>query len=211
MKWSPRVVLPAAVGLSVLLIGHLLFLARRFAPLPPFLPAAETPQQAAFTRDSRPQPQPDHSRRGGEPAGSPPSSSSPPRTTTSSPRRRKIFLTATITDQARQVVKELIDGPHTALLPTIPATAEVREVYLADGGTVYVDFSKAFVDAHPGGSSAEISTIFSLVDNAHLQFPGDQESAVPRGRGGARHAEGAPGSGTRLRGRHVAGDRTEGR
>jgi len=169
MKWSPRVVLPAAVGLSVLLIAISFFwrVDSRRAAVPP---AAETPQQAASPET------PALSRNPTTPA-----EEGNQREVTLFfqsakdddlvPETRKIFLTATITDQARQVVKELIDGPHTALLPTIPATAEVREVYLADGGTVYVDFSKAFVDAHPGGSSAEISTIFSLVDTLTYNFP----------------------------------------
>ena len=84
---------------------------------------------------------------------------------------RKIFLTETVTDQARQVVRELIDGPHTDLVPTCPAKTEVREVYLDAKGTAYVDFSRALVDDHPGGSAAEIDTIFSLVDTLTYNFP----------------------------------------
>jgi spore germination protein GerM len=85
--------------------------------------------------------------------------------------KRKIFLTDTVTDQARQTIKELIDGPRESLLPTIPSAAELREVYLAADGTAYVDFSRAFVDAHPGGSSGEIDTVFSLVDTLTFNFP----------------------------------------
>jgi spore germination protein GerM len=85
--------------------------------------------------------------------------------------KRKIFLTETVTDQARQTVKELIEGPRTELVPTFPPTAEVREVYLSKDGTAYVDFSKKFVDDHPGGSSAELDTVFSLVDTLAFNFP----------------------------------------
>ena len=85
--------------------------------------------------------------------------------------KRKIFLTDTVTDQARQTVKELIDGPRESLLPTIPPVAELREVYLAADGTAYVDFSRGFVDGHPGGSSGEIDTVFSLVDTLTFNFP----------------------------------------
>ena len=85
--------------------------------------------------------------------------------------KRKIFLTSTVTDQARQTVKELIDGPRGDLVPTFPRTTEVREVYLAKDGTAYVDFSQSLVKDHPGGSSAELDTVFSLVDTLAYNFP----------------------------------------
>jgi spore germination protein GerM len=85
--------------------------------------------------------------------------------------KRKIFLTGTVTDQARQAVKELIDGPRSELVPTFPPTAELREIYLAKDGTAYVDFSQSLVDNHPGGSSAELDTLFSLVDTLSFNFP----------------------------------------
>jgi len=88
-----------------------------------------------------------------------------------SPEKRKILLTDTVTDQARQAVRALIDGSRSGLLPTLPAESQLREVFLGKDGTAYVDFSRAFVDAHPGGSSAEIDTVFSLVDTLTFNFP----------------------------------------
>jgi spore germination protein GerM len=85
--------------------------------------------------------------------------------------KRKIFLTETVGDQLRQTVKELIDGPRTELVATLPAATEIREVYLAADGTAYLDFSQGFVDGHPGGSSGEIDTLFSLVDTLAFNFP----------------------------------------
>jgi spore germination protein GerM len=84
---------------------------------------------------------------------------------------RRIFLTETVTDQARQTVKELIEGPRTDLVATFPPAAEVREVFLTKDGTAYVDFSQSLVDLHPGGSSGEIETVFSLVDTLTFNFP----------------------------------------
>jgi spore germination protein GerM len=85
--------------------------------------------------------------------------------------KRKIFLTETVGDQLRQTVKELIDGPRTELVPTLPSQTEVREVYLAADGTAYLDLSQGFVDGHPGGSSGEVDTLFSLVDTLAFNFP----------------------------------------
>ncbi len=85
--------------------------------------------------------------------------------------KRRIFLDGTVTDQARRTIGELIDGPRGDLLPTLPPEAQVRRVYLTADGTAYVDFSRAFVDGHIGGSSGEIDTVFSLVDTLAFNFP----------------------------------------
>ncbi len=87
------------------------------------------------------------------------------------PEKRKIFLTGTVTDQARQAVRALIDGSRSGLLPTLPAESQLREIFLGADGTAYVDFSRALVDKHPGGTSAEIDTVFSLVDTLTFNFP----------------------------------------
>jgi spore germination protein GerM len=87
------------------------------------------------------------------------------------PETRKILLTPTVTEQARQAVRELVEGPQSRLYPTLPADTEVREVFLGKDGTAYVDFSRALVDGHPGGSAAEIATVFSLVDTLTFNFP----------------------------------------
>lgn len=86
------------------------------------------------------------------------------------PEERFIFETDSTSDQIRQVVRELIRGPATELLPTIPRGTELREVYLATSGTAYIDFSQAFVDEHPGGSAAEIETVFSLANTLAFNF-----------------------------------------
>ena len=86
------------------------------------------------------------------------------------PEAREIYMTDIISDQARQTVRQLIVGPQTDLLPTIPPGTEVREVYLAADGTAYVDFSMALIDGHPGGTSSEIDTVFSIVNTLAYNF-----------------------------------------
>ena len=80
--------------------------------------------------------------------------------------RRQIFLTASTTDQAKQIVVELINGPQrSSLLPTIPPETHLLGVYLDRHGTAYVDLSEEAVAFHPGGSAEELATIFSLVNS----------------------------------------------
>lgn len=85
---------------------------------------------------------------------------------------RPILLSDSIIDQARQIVSELIAGPHDkGLLPTIPEDTKVLGLYLDRSGTVYVDLSDEFVNKHPGGSSEELATVFSIVDSLTYNLP----------------------------------------
>jgi spore germination protein GerM len=171
MKLRDKALLFGAITLSAVLIAAALFwqLESRKAANPPPAPAATEPEKAASPE-------------------TPALSRSPveegqvnqrevtlffqaPGGDDLKAEKRKIFLTETVTDQARQTVKELIDGPRTELVATFPPTAEVREVYLSKDGTAYVDFSQKFVTDHPGGSSAELDTLFSLVDTLAFNFP----------------------------------------
>jgi sporulation and spore germination protein len=82
------------------------------------------------------------------------------------PEKRKIFLTSSVTDQAKQIVIELANGPlDKGLLPTLPSQTRLRGLYLDRRGTAFVDLSSDLVDFHPGGSDEEIATIFSIVDS----------------------------------------------
>jgi len=77
------------------------------------------------------------------------------------PEKRKIPMTPSL---ARQVVIELIKGPTiSSLYPTIPEGTQVNEVYIA-GDIVYVDLSEEVFKNHPGGSSGELMTVYSMVD-----------------------------------------------
>jgi hypothetical protein len=87
------------------------------------------------------------------------------------PERRRIFLTASPADQAKQIVVELINGPNRRdLLPTIPAETRVLSLFIDRSGTAYVDLSEEAVAFHPGGSAAELTTIFSLVNSLTYNF-----------------------------------------
>ena len=168
MKWTPRAILLAAVGISALLVAISLLWqvdSRRAAAPPPAVTQqqATSPETPALSRN--PEPVVEGNQREVTLFFQSPDSDD------LVPEVHKIFLTDSVTDQARQTVKELIGGPLTSLLPTIPKGTELREIYLAKDGTAFVDFSQAFVDKHSGGSAAEIGTIFSLVNTLTYDFP----------------------------------------
>jgi len=73
--------------------------------------------------------------------------------------------------EAKAVLNELIKGPNSKdLSPTIPKDTQLREVYFHEN-TAYVDFSTELIKNHPGGSSAEIHTVFSIVNTLTFNFP----------------------------------------
>ena len=77
------------------------------------------------------------------------------------PEKRKISQTPSL---ARQAVVELIKGPENSdLYPTIPEGTQINEVYIADD-IVYIDLSEEIFKNHPGGSSGELMTVYSIVN-----------------------------------------------
>jgi germination protein M len=78
--------------------------------------------------------------------------------------KRKIPQTTSLA-MAKEVVVELIKGPASSgLYSTIPEGTRVNEVYIADD-IVYVDLSEEVFKNHPGGSSGELMTVYSIVNS----------------------------------------------
>ena len=87
------------------------------------------------------------------------------------PEMRKIRPSNDLAGLSKQVINELIKGPKGNLGPTIPRGTQLRELHIDQTGTVYVDFTRELAANHPGGSSAELHTIYSIVDSLILNFP----------------------------------------
>jgi len=86
------------------------------------------------------------------------------------PEEREIVSSPIPEREAAEVVEELIKGSRQGLISPLPAEARLRQVYLTKEGTAYVDFSREFSDRHPSGSSAEIDTVYCLVNSLTFNF-----------------------------------------
>jgi germination protein M len=76
------------------------------------------------------------------------------------PESRKIALTDY---PAKLAIEELIKGPENSkLYPTIPQTTKVNGLYVSDR-IAYIDFSSEIKEDHPGGSTGELLTVYSVV------------------------------------------------
>ena len=62
------------------------------------------------------------------------------------------------------LIKELINGPDAKGVRTIPEQTRLLAVDFSKDGLLVVDFSKEFTEQHPGGSSSEIMTVYSIVN-----------------------------------------------
>ena len=87
------------------------------------------------------------------------------------PEKRFISKYGDITDQMKLTLIELIRGPQTGFVPTIPQGTEVREVFLDEKQCAYVDFSRVISQNHAGGTTGELVTISSIVNTLTQTFP----------------------------------------
>jgi germination protein M len=78
---------------------------------------------------------------------------------------REIAAVSSVEDQARSILLELLKGSQQEYVSPIPPETRLREVFITKDGVAYVDFSREIMDKHLSGSSAEISTIYSIVNS----------------------------------------------
>ena len=77
--------------------------------------------------------------------------------------KRRVPLSPTPFDRARASLQELIAGPKGEASRTVSAEVKVRELFIDNQGTAYVDFSEALSQTHPGGPWAEMLTLRSIM------------------------------------------------
>ncbi len=67
----------------------------------------------------------------------------------------------TIDDQALEIVNALLAGSKQGNINTLPEATLCKSAKIKDG-TAYVSFDNNLIEQHPGGTTSEISTIYSL-------------------------------------------------
>jgi len=78
---------------------------------------------------------------------------------------REIIPESSLAKQAKRIILELLNGSQQGYLSPIPPETRLRELYITKDGVAYVDFSREIMDKHLSGSSAEMSTIYSIVNS----------------------------------------------
>lgn len=73
--------------------------------------------------------------------------------------------------EAQKAIEALLGGPeNVALGNPLPQGTRLLSVRI-DGSTAVVDLSPEVIQNHPGGSSGELQTVYSIVNTLTLNFP----------------------------------------
>lgn len=73
-------------------------------------------------------------------------------------------------EEVTRALEALIRGPQTGLYATIPKGTTLLGVDVK-GAVAFVNLSGEVVSNHPGGSTGELQTVYSIVDTVVLNFP----------------------------------------
>jgi spore germination protein GerM len=85
--------------------------------------------------------------------------------------KREISKKNEVKEEAKETIIELIRGPKGKLIPTLPPRTKLLDLQINDAGLAKVNFSPALSKDHPGGSSGEMMTVYSIVNSLSLNFP----------------------------------------
>ncbi|HDQ04848.1 MAG TPA: hypothetical protein ENN23_09900 [Deltaproteobacteria bacterium] len=81
------------------------------------------------------------------------------------PEERYVMIEHSKELQVEKIVKAMLEGSKTGLINTFPAGVTLLGVEIDDEGTALVSFDKNLINLHPGGSAAEMATIYSLTNS----------------------------------------------
>ena len=85
--------------------------------------------------------------------------------------KRKILKKNEVKQEKKETNIELVKGPKGNLIPTLPPRTKLLTLQINDAGVAKVNFNSALSKDHPGGTSAEMMTVFSIVNSLTLNFP----------------------------------------
>ena len=76
--------------------------------------------------------------------------------------------------QGREIVRALLQPPPAPYVSVIPAGTTLKAFYLTSGGDAFVDLSADVSAKHPGGTHAELLTVYAVVNTITTNLQGVQ-------------------------------------
>ena len=73
--------------------------------------------------------------------------------------------------QANEIVAAQIAPVAEPLVSAVPPGTTLRALFISDRGDAYVDFSRDMIAAHPGGSTTELLTVYTIVNALTENLP----------------------------------------
>jgi hypothetical protein len=84
---------------------------------------------------------------------------------------RSVAFSSDLPRQLHSVVEELVKGSTGGLGATLAKETRVLHVFVSARGVAYVDLSQEAATGLPGGSEAELVTVYSVVNSLAANFP----------------------------------------
>lgn len=84
---------------------------------------------------------------------------------------REVPYGASPSEQARHIVAAQIGPAPTSLQSPIPQGVTLKGVFVSEAGEAFVDLSPEAATNHPGGSTAELFTIYAIVNAVTVSLP----------------------------------------
>lgn len=84
---------------------------------------------------------------------------------------REIPKRERVEEEARETVVELIKGPKGKLISALPPRTRLLTLEMDQNGVAKVNFDRTLSKEHPGGSSAEMLTLYAIVNSLIVNFP----------------------------------------
>jgi spore germination protein GerM len=85
--------------------------------------------------------------------------------------KREILKKDNVKEEAKEVMTELINGPKGKLIRTLPPQTKLLGLELDENGIAKVNVNRSLLKDHPGGSEAEMMTVYSMTNTLALNFP----------------------------------------
>ena len=85
--------------------------------------------------------------------------------------QREVPLALGPAPQGREILAALLQPAPAPFVSVIPAGTTLRAFYVSDRGEGFVDLSREAVANHPGGSFAEILTVYAIVNTVTTNLP----------------------------------------
>ena len=80
------------------------------------------------------------------------------------PYQQEVVLAEGIVPQGREILSAQLEKPMPPHVSVIPEGTTLRAFYVTESGDAFVDLSADVSSRHPGGSSAELLTVYAVVN-----------------------------------------------
>ncbi len=94
------------------------------------------------------------------------------------PEDRDIHSSTQASEEAKQIVAELIRGSKEGREAVLPVQTKLRALFLCNAGLAVVDLTREVSDFHPGGLTREVSSVYAIVDSLTLNIPSIQRVQI---------------------------------